>query len=178
MNANMKFEIEKTQAVLSMASDKKSGTLLVGTSSRHLFHFQLKNNSLMELLRTHKSIKQTNINCIQLLVSDKENFFVTGQANGVVRILDCKTASFHAEIQAHSRAINGLVCHSSKPIFTTVSDDTFVNVWVGKIDEIKLLMSQRINDQLLVGVQFGENENSLMIAPYDFKYLLHFKNLV
>ena len=38
-------------------------------------------------------------------------------------------------------------------------------------------MSQRIPDQLLVGVVFGENDDTLLIAPYDYKFLVHIKNL-
>ena len=54
----------------------------------------------MELKKTHKSIKQTNITCIKLMSNEKGkgNFFITGQANGVVRILDCKEGNFLAEM--------------------------------------------------------------------------------
>lgn len=64
----------------------------------------------------------------------------------------------------------------------TVSDDTMINLWYIQSDEepndVQLMMSQRISDMLLVGVSFGETENSLIVAPYDFKFLIHFKNLV
>ena len=57
VNQNLKFQIEKTQAVMSSCSDKMSGTLLIGTSHRHLFYFKLKNNASMELKKCHKSVK-------------------------------------------------------------------------------------------------------------------------
>ena len=79
--------------------------------------------------------------------------------------------------------MNALVCHPSKPIFVTVSDDTIVNLWHIKtsekenIDDVDLVMSQRVADLLLVGVCFGESNNSLLVAPYDYKFMIHFKSL-
>ncbi len=52
-----------------------------------------------------------------------------------------------------------MVCHSTKPIFVSIADDTFVNIWKIIIDksddsvnDVELISSERISDQLLIGV--------------------------
>lgn len=107
---------------------------------------------------------------------------MAGLANGLVKIINSMTMTIVAELQAHSRSINQIVCHDTKNSFLSVSDDTMVNLWTCHfakkesqpiLQDITLTMSQRIPDQLLIGAQFGEQQNSVIIAPYDYKYFIH-----
>jgi len=80
--------------------------------------------------------------------------------------------------------LNALCVHPSRSVFATCSDDTFVNIFevVGdKIDKIdvNLIMGSRVNDNLPVGICFGgEGNNSLVVAPYDYKTIVVWNNVV
>ena len=78
VNENLKFEYDTKHAIMGLASDKKTGALLVGTNQSYILHFQLNNNKQMTLLTQHSSSKQTNVNTIQTLKCQKENKFVVG----------------------------------------------------------------------------------------------------
>ena len=86
----------------------------------------------------------TSIGCMN---TENDNYYIASLSNGVVKIFNCKTGAHLVDIQAHSRQINALACHPSKPIFVTVSDDTIVNLWKCKatdkevISEVNLIMS-------------------------------------
>ena len=89
-----------------------------------------------------------------------------------------------SELQAHSRILNSLTTHPTRSVFATASDDTFVHVFevvgdkVDKID-VNLIVSSRVNDYMVVGVAFGgDNNSSLVAAPYDFKTLIVWNNLL
>jgi WD40 repeat protein len=78
--------------------------------------------------------------------TENGNYFAVGLSNGQVKLYNCKSGAHLVDIQAHSRSVNALICHPTKPIFVTVSDDTFVNVWYAKaskdtITDIELVMS-------------------------------------
>ena len=82
------------------------------------------------------------------------------------------------EISSHSRVLNSLVCHPSRSVFATCSDDTFINVYevsgdkLEKLD-VNLILSSRVNDYMLCGIAFGDEQNSSIVAaPYDFKTLV------
>ena len=109
-------------------------------------------------------------------------FFITAYSNGLVKIIDPVATALIAELQAHSRCIHYILCHESYGSFLTVSDDTMVNLWNCQfqkkndmlvLTDIQLGMSQRIPDQILIGAQFGANQNAVIIAPYDYKYFIH-----
>lgn len=134
-NVNLKFQFDEKQSIMALASDKKTGTILAGTNASYILHFQLKNNSRMELTRQHSSQKQTNVNSIQCMNTQKDNKFIVGLANGCIRIYNCEDANIFCEIQAHSRSINSIICHRQSSIFATVSDDTLVNLWYVQCDE-------------------------------------------
>jgi WD40 repeat protein len=88
------------------------------------------------------------------------------------------------ELSAHSRTLNAIACHPTRSVFATSSDDTFVHLFevvgdkIEKID-VNLLVSSRVNDYMICGVAFGgENNSSLLAAPYDFKTIIVWNNIV
>ena len=96
----------------------------------------------------------------------------------MIRMYRCDNGELICELQAHSRQINGLVCHPSRSVFATAGEDTFMNVWEvagSKIDslEINLVASTRCPDFLLTGLAFGGNNNTSIVASvYDYKSVL------
>jgi hypothetical protein len=59
-----------------------------------------------------------------------------------------------------------------------------LNVWrikmseEGQLEDIELIRNQRIPDHLLVGAVWGLDSCSLVVAPYDFKFLFHVANVL
>lgn len=108
---------------------------------------------------------------------------MVGYANGSVKIIS-PAGNVICNLSAHSRGLNSLACHPTKSVFATCSDDTFVHIFevVGdKLDKIdvNLILSSRVNDHLLCGVAFGgDGNNSLVVAPYDYKTVVVLNNVV
>ena len=170
--------------ITSMCSDPATGTLLAGTSGDHIIHVQLgAAQTEMNVIRSHTKQNESMVTSIKLMnQAPLASFYVVGLATGVVRIYSCASCDLVVEMMAHSRQVNAIVCHEVKPVFATVSDDTMVNLWHAKIEkdtitDIELVHNQRIPDHLLVGVVFGAKQDSLLVAPYDYKFLIHMKNL-
>ena len=85
------------------------------------------------------------------VINRGENLFAIGFANGAVKLYNCESGTIICELQAHSRQINGLVCHPTKSVFATCGDDTFLNVWEvsgSKLEnlDINLICSSRVTD--------------------------------
>lgn len=78
---------------------------------------------------------ETIVHSIKLLSRPWGNCFIAALSNGLIKIFECKDVTHVADLQAHSRSINGLICHPQKPVFATVSDDTMTNVWYAKSEE-------------------------------------------
>ena len=89
----------------------------------------------MAVLSTKTCHYETIVHSIKLLARPWGNCFVAALSNGLVKIFDCTSGALVAEMMAHSRSVNGLVCHPQKPIFATVSDDTMTNIWYVKSEE-------------------------------------------
>ena len=108
-----------------------------------------------------------------------DNLFVVGFANGQVKLIK-PNGSVVCDLSAHSRGLNALVCHPSKSVFATCSDDTFMHLFeVTEKTDINLILSSRVNDHQLVGLAFGgEGNNSVISSPYDFKSMVVWNNIV
>ena len=92
--------------------------------------------------------------------------------------------SLLCEMQAHSRQVSALVCHPVRSVFATVSDDTFLNVWevTGlklEINDVQLIISQRISDMQLTGVQFAtQTFGSVVATTYDYKSIIIMEDVI
>lgn len=111
-----------------------------------------------------------------LLRGIHSNLFVAGLSNGLVRVFTTDEPKCLLELQAHSRQINALICHPTKPFFATAADDTFLNVWeISKqaVFDVNLVLSNRCPDMQLTGVAFGSNSestlSSVIASVYDYK---------
>lgn len=181
----MKYQHDiESQAITSICSDPKSKTLMAGTNANTFIMFQLNNGKAMDKMFQTPTVFETNVFAIKLIKNEVgNNMYLAGLANGLIKIFDCANGNVLVDLQAHSRGVNSIAVHRTKPIFATCSDDTMVNLWQvdfqksedQPIGDLKIVLSQKISDQLLMGISFGDNEN-LLVAPYDYKYLIHVKS--
>lgn len=137
-----------SHAITSMAGDDESETIMAGTHTQHFLHYKLNAKpDKLKLLSSQENHLETLVNSISCVKTDNGNYFAAGLSNGLVKLFNCKSGAHLVDIQAHSRAVNAVVAHPSKPIFVTVSDDTLVNLWHVKatqkdsISDIELVMS-------------------------------------
>jgi len=80
---------------------------------------------------------------------------VVALANGIVMLFDF-LGNLIVEMQAHSRSCTAIACHPTRAVFVTSGDDTFTHIFevdgqtLDRID-VKLLLSSRVNDLMIVG---------------------------
>lgn len=95
----------------------------------------------------------------------------TASLSGRVYIFDTDFLVLKCEIQAHARAILAIALHPSQPWLTSVSEDTFVNIWNLEnliTNEIEALASKDLADRMLCGTAFvGEGGKDIAIVHYD-----------
>jgi WD40 repeat protein len=70
----------------------------------------------MQLLKTISGYNDQLVNTIKFLTNGNlmsyGGYFVVGYQNGLIKIFDISEMNLIAELQAHSRSITGLVCHT------------------------------------------------------------------
>lgn len=102
---------------------------------------------------------------------------VRGDITGKLRVYNPQSFHVVAEVAAHSRAITALTTRDQ--IVASVSENTFINVWElseegskAATTRVKLVSSQHVPNDLLVGVAFasGSGRNMFTIA-YDTSHL-------
>jgi WD40 repeat protein len=86
-------------------------------------------------------------------------FVAAGYSTGHVRVFRRDDLSLAAEVAAHAKCITGLAMHPTLPQFTTVSEDTTLNVWgvTGGSDELRLDLECHVKeaDFMFTGVQYS-----------------------
>ena len=121
-----------------MASDYKSWSLLVGTADNTLILFKVNGPDNGGLVKENEinDKSEVPINSIAVLEnkSGKRNFYVTGSANGLIKIWT-SDLELVADIHGHSRAINAIVSHDERSVFASVGDDTHINLWEVKVEQ-------------------------------------------
>uniref|UniRef100_A0A7S2FDR9 WD repeat-containing protein 54 beta-propeller domain-containing protein n=1 Tax=Florenciella parvula TaxID=236787 RepID=A0A7S2FDR9_9STRA len=117
--------------------------------------------------------------CTCLGMHNDADALVAGFAHGVLRIVQLSTREVTVEVAAHSRCIMALDVHPTQPIFTTVSEDTYMKVWAlpdsedKSASEVALIYEERVEDRFLTGVQFTrDGSERILAAAYDSKELL------
>lgn len=113
------------------------------------------------------------VSCLTFL-DDKR--LVSGDITGKLRVYGPQEFPLIVEVAAHSRAITAL--DSRDDLIVSVSEDTFMNVWVlsnggGKMGaRVKLASSQQVPNDLLVGVAFATSSGkNLFTVAYDTSHL-------
>lgn len=106
--------------------------------------------------------------CTSLAI--RGSYLLCAYGNGIISVINTKTATKVADIAAHSRFINAIDLHPTLNVFASVSDDTTLHLWEINPEtyEVLLLRSTTVKDSLLCGVQFcGENYHNVATAAYD-----------
>jgi WD40 repeat protein len=102
---------------------------------------------------------------------------VAAFSTGRILLYSLSSRSLLAEICAHSRWINALAKHPTEPVFASVSDDTFLNIWKipqGNGREVALLHSSVLTDKMGYGVTFMAS-GDLAVLSYDHEALTVFR---
>jgi WD40 repeat protein len=98
-----------------------------------------------------------------------------GFASGHVRMLDPSKRALLVEIAAHTRSINALDIHASKPLLLAAAEDTFVTVWSipsSSNPSVKSLSAESPALGLLTGARFGgQNQELIVTTIYDSRSL-------
>jgi WD40 repeat protein len=144
------FEMVDQSAITGMSCDIKSQTLAVGNSNGFVIIFECDNQTEWKPVHSINPQNEIPVTAVDTLIRGSENLYAVGFANGLVKLIH-PNGHILCELSAHSRSLNALVCHPSKPIFSTCSDDTFVHVFKvsgeasDKID-VNLHLGSRVND--------------------------------
>ena len=98
-----------------------------------------------------------------------------GFASGHVRLYDLAKRQLVVEIGAHSRAINGLDIHATRPLLVAAAEDTFVTCWslpTAALPSVRNLMAESPALGLLTGCSFGGANQELIVSTiYDSRSL-------
>jgi len=62
-------------------------------------------------------------------IAIKHGVIVTADVTGKIRVISVEKKALSVEIAAHSRVINAIAVHPTKPIVTAVSEDTYISAW-------------------------------------------------
>jgi WD40 repeat protein len=107
------------------------------------------------------------------------NTLAAGFASGHIRLYDIGKKSIVAEIGAHTRSINALEMHASRPLLIAAGEDTFVSGWTIPTPAdatIKSVLCESPVLGLLTGARFaGSNQELIATTVYDSRSiaLLH-----
>lgn len=95
--------------------------------------------------------------------------------SGHIRLYDVTKKQITVEIAAHTRAINGVDIHPTKPYVMAASEDTFISVWqlpTAANPQVKHLMAESPVLGLLTGARFGgANQELIVNTTYDSRAL-------
>ena len=179
------FQMTDQSAITCISGDPKSKNLAVGNSNGYVIIFETDNQAEWKPISNIGPKDEIPVTALQTLNrSGLSSLFIAGFANGMVKVIHATVGSVLAEIGAHSRGLNALTVHPTKPIFASCGDDTFLNVFQVTSDnddsvDVSVNLSSKVNDFQLVGVAFGgDNSNSIVATPYDFKNLIIWNNVL
>eukprot|EP00466_Bigelowiella_natans_P015938 jgi/Bigna1/127553/aug1.4_g2261 len=105
-------------------------------------------------------------NCMDLLKGEA-NSLVCGMDDGKIDIVDLKSNSVAVSITGHSAPVTAISAHPEKARFATVSEDTFVNVWELKGEEVSVVQSTSITKKLGTGIKYCQGAKLLAVTFFD-----------
>jgi len=84
-----------------------------------------------------------------------------------IDIVDLKSNSVAVSITGHSAPVTAISAHPEKARFATVSEDTFVNVWELKGEEVSVVQSTSITKKLGTGIKYCQGAKLLAVTFFD-----------
>lgn len=107
-----------------------------------------------------------------------QGFLAAGFGSGHIRLYDLarlSTGALVVEIGAHTRSINSVQIHPSRPLMISAGEDTFVTCWslpTASGGQIRNLMAESPALGLLTGCTFGGTNQELIVTTiYDSRAL-------
>jgi len=127
-----------------------------------------------DALNPSKTVRIAGVGAPVNLLSFAHGWCVSATACGHIRMYDVAARSLAVEIAAHTRAINALDIHPTRPMLLAGSEDTFVSCWSlpsppgdGSV-QVRHLMSEVPSLGLLTGCRFGGAHHELILTTvYD-----------
>lgn len=113
-------------------------------------------------------LSEGNGSCCTSLVSLRDSF-IGGYSSGVLKVFRADLCELVFEITAHARCIQGLSVDHDNSLIASVSEDQLLSIWSFD-SEFSWKSTHRIDDRLLVGVAFIE-EDTLIVSAYDDMHL-------
>jgi WD40 repeat protein len=110
------------------------------------------------------------------LLAHGQGHLAAAFASGHVRLYDVGKKVATVEIASHTRSINALTIHRTRPLLLSASEDTFVSVWqlptAATGGQVKHLMAESPVLGLLTGCVFGgANQELIVTTTYDNRSL-------
>jgi len=96
-------------------------------------------------------------------------------SNGILRLYDLNSKKLKVEIAAHTRSINAIDIHPTKPMVVAISEDSFISLWTlptSSNKKVTNLLCVSPTHALLSGVQFcGKDKSLISVTSYDSRAL-------
>lgn len=109
------------------------------------------------------------------VMASGQGVLAAGFASGHVRLYDLAKRQIVVEIGAHTRAINAIEIHASRPLLLAAGEDTFVTCWslpTSALPSVRNLMAESPALGLLTGCRFGGANQELIVSTiYDSRSL-------
>jgi len=102
-------------------------------------------------------------------------YIICSYSNGVIRLFDINSKKIKVEISAHTRSINAIDIHPTKPMVVAVSEDSHISLWTlptSTNKKVTNLLCASPTHALLSGVQFcGKDKSLISVTSYDSRAL-------
>ena len=155
------------------SSPAQGGTLISGDDSGQLLFWAAPTGDAVSGSKVVK-LPGSNapVNCLSL----GQGVLAAAFTSGHVRLYDVNKRQLTVEIAAHTRAINALEIHATRPLLLAASEDTFVSVWTiptAAAPNVQSLMAESPALGLLTGCRFGggPNQEPFVTSVYDSRSL-------
>ena len=148
-------------------------------ASVHTCVWQVNPNLVSEGISTNSLTIRSIVNITSFPISaimSTSSYLLCALGNGKIVVLDLELNTI-VEINGHSRSISGMDVDEASGVFCTVGEDSTLNVWTlpGEDDEVKLVVSDMVDDRLLTGCRFlvdGHDECKIVCSAYDHDQII------
>ena len=98
--------------ILGISYDFTSSRLAVALATGEVIFLQANYEVDWKLIKTYEcDLDIPAVSICNLQLGGKKSLFVCAYINGIIKLFNSETCGLEAEIGAHSRQINALICH-------------------------------------------------------------------
>jgi len=171
LNLLKKAPTSFSRAIWAVAYDASLSLLASGDEAGNIACFTIKPGS--EDIERSWEAKGSGMPITSVAIG--HDLLVTADTTGKIRAYSLEKKSLVLEIAAHSRNINAIAIHPTKPMLACASEDCFLSVWTlptAAQPAVRSLIMYSPAPALLTGVVFsGKNAEQIVSTIYDSKSL-------